>query len=221
MKTATALAIVLAILGLAPVVMGEDKPAKDGALQIPLGKAAAIDGKLEDAEWSDALAVKVGDAGAVRLKHDKESLYLSWSKFPGQGYACLFVKSGDNVKVFHASQALGSALYEKKGDVWNPKVKAYAWKKPDVLWKDEGWKATTQAPAGQEFAVSFKTLGIEGNAAATIALGYVYFEKGEGKSLTWPDAKDACGDSKLLGGWNPEGLKFDFSKWAVVRPAAK
>lgn len=204
-----------ALLYLLAVAAPQDPAVTD----VPFGKAADIDGKMPDEEWADAAVVKVGETATIRVKHDKTTLYLAHSKFPAGGFACLFVKSGDDVRILHASAQLGSALYRKKADAWNPAAKDYAWKKADRMWKEEGWRASEGFAAGQEFAVSFKTLGLEGAESATIALGYVHFEKREGKSLVWPDTGDACADAKLLAGWNPEGLKFDFSKWAVIHPA--
>lgn len=201
------------------LVTGLARPAAETA--VPLGKSAEIDGKMPAEEWADAAEIKVGKEGSLRIKHDKSTLFLSHSKLPPEGFACLFVKTGNDARVLHASAQLGSARYLKKDEAWNPQSKDYAWKKADAMWKDEGWKASTGAPAGQEFAVSFKTLGIEGDAAATIAFGYVHFEGREGKAIVWPETGDSCGHAKLLAGWNPEGMKFDFSKWAVIRPSAK
>ena len=217
------IALLLAMSGLCVLTgaVPQEKPAGVAPFRILPGRAPEIDGRILDDEWSDALEVKVTDSCSLRLKHDKSAVYLSYAKFPQEGFACLFVKCGDDVKLLHASAQLGSAMYVKKDASWNPKSKDYVWRKADAMWKEEGWKATVMAPAGQEFAVSFKTLGIEGDSEATLGFGYVYFEKGSPKTISWPDTKDACGDSKLLSGWNPAGLKFDFSKWAVIKPVDK
>ena len=132
-------------------------------IEVPKGSGVDVDGVVGDDEWADAAHFVVEGSASVLLKSDGESLLLAYRGFPkgAFGFGCVFVLRDDAVHVLHASAQLGSAVYRAQGEAgWGPDSEKYAWKKPERMWKEEGWMANTNPQgAQQEFRISFEALG--------------------------------------------------------------
>jgi len=165
------------------------------------------------AEWADAARFELPDGGAALLGTDGETLFLAVEDVPEAkfGFGCLFVAAGNDVWVLHASAQLGSALYKPRGATWSPENQKYVWKKADVVWREEQWRAGVSPKRAQEFAVSLQRLGAE----PRIALGYILLRGRKPEAFGWPAGlNDATRDTQLLSGFNPDGLTFQTGLWA-------
>jgi hypothetical protein len=196
-------------------------------LAVPRGETPAIDGVVDHAEWAGAAVVTLGQGANLRVMHDGASVYLALSGLDvpdAMAFACVFVADPDRVAVHHASAKLGSAAYTPDATgAYQPAAKTYEWRDPDAMLREEGWTASTVGPdrKQQELALAFARLGLPGEPRP-IALGYVYFppdtEVADAGVLTWPlGLADGVANAELLAGFNPDGVRFDPSRWIRLR----
>ena len=214
-------------------------PAAAPRIAVPFGPPPRVDGKVDADEWRGAHRVEVGAGARLHVMHDDTYLYLAVSQVPSHGFglACVLIAEADRVHVLHASAKLGSAVYvAAQGERFDPRSKEYAWKPPADILREEGWMASTVGEgsdgSSQEFRIALTRLGLGPNGATTshpIAVGYSYLNSDTDRNdqvmsglLTWPPATgDAVANIRLLGGWNPDQLRFAPERWArlsLVRP---
>ena len=193
------------------------------AMQIPRGNVAAIDGKLDEAEWADAAREKLTGGAELRLKADAEFLYVGL-RGGGQGWPQLYVWEGKVVRALHASASLGTAVYSKgESKAWKLE-QGFAWELRGAKADDpartafltkHGWLANTvgmgEAGVG-EFKIARRLFD-----ESDLRLAVVYFTIG--RSLpSWPATlKDDCLKSELLMGAATPGLSFDPAQWARIK----
>jgi hypothetical protein len=198
-------------------------------LAVPFGAAPTVDGTVGEAEWAGAATIALERSVMLRFLHDGAQVYMAISGLmppTESAFACLFVAEPEHVRVLHASAKLGSAIYTVGADQrYQPRSKTYAWRPGDEMMRDEGWLATTVSAANhrqQEFALTFAALGLP-DRARRIALGYFHVDPSvrpaQPGALVWPvGLDDAVANIQLLGGFNPDDLSFDPSRWVVLRP---
>jgi hypothetical protein len=201
-------------------------------IMVPFGPAPQVDGKVTPDEWRGAHRVEIGAGAHLSLMHDGAHVYLAVSQVPAHGFglACVFIAEADRVHVLHASAQLGSAIYApSKGELFDPRSKEYAWKPPADILREEGWMAGRVGEgsdgSAQEFRIALTRLGLSPDATITslpIAVGYSYLNSDTDRDdnemsglLTWPSRTgDAVANIRLLGGWNPDQVRFAPERWA-------
>jgi hypothetical protein len=197
-------------------------------LAVPFGAAPTVDGTVGEAEWARAATVALERGVMLRFLHDGERVYMAISGLapPESAFACLLIAEPEHIRVLHASAKLGSAIYTAGADQrYQPRSKTYAWRPGEELMRDEGWLATTVSEANrrqQEFALTFAALGLP-DRARRIALGYFHVDPAarpaQPGAMVWPAGlDDAVANVQLLGGFNPDALSFEPSRWVVLRP---
>lgn len=197
---------------------------------MPFAAAPVVDGQVGAEEWSAAAAFPLGRGVTLRVMQDAATVYLAVSGLApdeGMGFACVMVAEPGQVRVMHASAKLGTAIYTPAaGGTFDPRSKTYEWREADVLLRDEGWMATTVGSdrgREQEFAIRFDRLGLPGKAAP-VAVGYLVTppdanDLSAAAALVWPSGlDDAVADVQLLAGFNPDGLRFETTRWVTLRP---
>lgn len=208
---------------------------------VPFGAAPQVDGKVTPDEWREAQRVEVGAGAHLYLMHDGAHVYLAVAQVPAHGFglACVFIAEADRVHVLHASAQLGSAVYVPSGgERFDPRSKQYAWKPPADILREEGWMASSVGKgsdgSAHEFRIALARLGLGPGATTTslpIAVGYSYLNSDTDRNdnqmsglLTWPSRTgDAIAEVRLLGGWNPDQVRFAPERWArlTLAPARR
>ncbi len=166
--------LLAALLAVAGTGAGEEKsPAAPEPLEIPLGAPPALDGRVEEAEWKDALQGKATRSGgkgpsvAVRLKHDGVQLYVACDfPFPCSGEESAYLlfaprdlgaamPGADDLQLNFSPFDLSRIPWtESKGDgrTWTPSG------------PPSGWTACASAATPDhvqmEFAVSLAKIGV-------------------------------------------------------------
>ena len=84
---------------------------------VPHGTPPILDGTLSPNEWSDALAIDVTAQARIFLKHADGYLFLG-IQATTMGVGSPLVVVGEEIRVLHASAALGTAIYAREGEVW-------------------------------------------------------------------------------------------------------
>src|SRR5262245_15744570 len=82
-------------------------------LALPRTGAPIIDGKATDAEWKGAWRSSQGDT-TLFLQHDGEDIYAA-VKSPAPAITSIYIARADELKVLHASAAIGDAVYRRNG----------------------------------------------------------------------------------------------------------
>jgi hypothetical protein len=131
-------------------------------IKVPRGSSILLDGKVDKAEWGDALPAGAPDSGAVYLKRDEKYLYVAVRTAEQEGTSVdLYFDPGDANRVLnlHASAKLG----EREGSFEH-------W--PEwVWWNNSNWAANVaraasfQPPAfladeAKEFQIDIKRLKV-------------------------------------------------------------
>lgn len=108
------------------------------SLIVPRGEAALIDGTLEMDEWQLADQFELSGGGQLFLMHAEGYLYIGIRARP-EPVTSICIDQGEQVSVLHSSAALGTAIYENAGEVWE-------------LVQDFEWccRETTDSPQAQE-----------------------------------------------------------------------
>ena len=201
-------------------------------LRIPRAAAPAIDGRIDDAEWTASVREQTRGGLQVRLQQDAASLFIGVTS-PGSGFVSVCLANGERVRILHASAALGSVNYRRDdaGD-WvaaeisfaygmrNTALDAVATSERRAYLAKHGWVASTARMGGghvQEVQVALRGLTPD----TRLALAY-YLTSGEGSVLYWPEAlspTDGCNDLQLVRGNVPTRLRFDARRWAALQLA--
>ena len=200
-----------------------------GPAEVPAGEAPTIDGVIHGSEWKDAASMPLHPSGQLLVKRCGDDVYVA-VQTDQRGIVSLTAMKDGKVHVLHASASLGTAVYAKKGDTWQPKS-TFAWrcrklpgsqKDPSSderakFFQDEAWVGTTMME-GKPGHAEFK-LGKAFFPGKTPRLGVaVAVHSRRGAMLcTWPKGlEDASVTDNLLMGTCPEGLRFEPSTWGAL-----
>jgi hypothetical protein len=194
-------------------------------LQIPKTNAPAIDGKLDEGEWKNALKQELVGGGELLLQHDGNFLYVGVHG-TSHGWCHLYVTSGDTIFVHHASAALGTATYLPKGELWQP-LQTFIWELRERTFtpqaeamraaylKSKGWLASNMNMGTQgiiEFKIARRFLKGEGVRLA------VAFASDPASPQYWPPTlADDSRKRELIFGSTPADLKFNIENWAKLQ----
>jgi sulfatase modifying factor 1 len=100
----------------------------DHIVNAPNGSPPTLDGTISSGEWSHARQELFSDGSELLLMHHENYLYLGIrANTQGMIAGNIFVNHDNQVLVFHASAALGTAIYEKRSDTWE-QTQAFSWR---------------------------------------------------------------------------------------------
>jgi hypothetical protein len=93
----------------------------------PKDGSPEIDGMISPAEWESARAETFADGSELWVLQTKDSLYLGIrSSTPEMIAGNVFIQQDDEIKILHTSAALGTAIYQKYGEVWQ-QIQNFSW----------------------------------------------------------------------------------------------
>ncbi|MGH7463113.1 MAG: hypothetical protein ACREMA_19060, partial [Longimicrobiales bacterium] len=144
--------------------------------------------------------------------------------------ASLCLATNDQVRVLHASAALGSVTYSKIGEAYETN-QSFEWRMRETAldsvtrsqrsehFERERWVANTLrmgTPGQVEFRIQLDSDQTE----TRIALGLMKLES-LGRVTAWPErAAGACADAQLVSGSAPRIVAFRPNEWPVIPGAA-
>ncbi len=192
-------------------------------LDVPRAAAPVLDGEIGEEEWKGGAVRPLGGGGEARFQRDEDRLYVA-IKGRGEGWSHVYFGDENEIRVLHASAALGDAVYRRSSDDrWAP-VSGFAWEMRETAMTSEavaareaylvrrGWVATTSGmgdPAEHEFAIDLDAIP----AAARIV---VLHATDPSDAIVWPSTEDAVQDPGLVRGSTPSELVFEPSSWAWI-----
>ncbi|HSJ13019.1 MAG TPA: hypothetical protein VK939_01310 [Longimicrobiales bacterium] len=190
----------------------------------PTQAVPLIDGRVEEREWAGAAVTRLPDATEVLLLRDDEHVYVALRPpLPSLGSLC--IQSGDEVRILHASMALGTAVYVREGPAWTlAQPFAYTMRESDdsddtrrkrnAFLNEHGWVASTvpMASAGPalEYRIRRDLLDAERPSLGIVTLTM----DGQPALARLPVAlDDGCARLELVQGSAPEQARFDPAAW--------
>lgn len=195
-----------------------------GAISVPAGTSPVIDGTITAAEWQGARRELFKDGSELLLLRHGEDLYLG-IRARGEGMiaANLFAESGEGISIYHASAALGTAVYKKDGGDWRL-ARDFSWRcrrtdsgkeatnEREAFMREEGWIASNSrmgAPHKLEYRIRMKS-------ASFRLAGHFLRASDPAVKIPWPADLDD-GTVKLTPGGLPPLLRFSLKKWATIK----
>ena len=189
-----------------------------------LAGPVTTDGTLGDAEWRDAWRQSLASGATLRMGYNDQGMAIGIES-EGLGVLSIFLEVDGKILVVHASAQLGTAVYERAENSWNPTTHfAYEPPSPD-FWKREGWRCSVVQPGGagdMECLISWRRLGLGESAddggKDTVRIRVTHASFADGDVPAWPPkADDDTTNRALLMGQTPERLAFDSRQWGHVR----
>jgi hypothetical protein len=190
---------------------------------VPRGAAPVLDGTLSPDEWSDALTIDVTAQVRIFLKHADGYLFLGiQATTMGVGSPLLIV--GEEIRVLHASAALGTAIYARQGDLWKLRqdftwqcrstgFSTYALSERVRFLERNGWLGTI-GYLGNPTQFEYQIAWGEGPLALLFLFGEF---TNSFQLLSWPLAtEDAAQYTELVTGTTPSELCFSVTDWATL-----
>jgi hypothetical protein len=200
-------------------------------IAVPHGPAPRLDGRAEG--WDQAAVVLLPDASELRLLHDGSSLFIGLLT-ASERIGSICIASGSQVRVLHASMALGDVTYTARADGWR-RGPDFAWgmRETDLLdatqrrraawYAEHGWVATT-APMSRPLHLLQFRVAVDAHRVDDLRLAVAHLAMtGAGAVVRWPDGGDDCGRAELVQGAAPETAQFRPQEWSGLRllsPAA-
>lgn len=195
-------------------------------LDVPFGKAGAIDGKVDAQEWADAARHDLANGVTTWLKTDGSYVYLAM-RGTKQAWSHVYLNDGksSDVSVIHASAALGRIVYkqdEKK--LWQPQ-NDFAWEVRervpnsavmDAYLAKSGWVASNNN-MGNANEVEYK-LAV---SASDVRLAIALMQVGVPTTHFPASLTDGTIQQKLLEGNAVRDVKFDVSQWTHLKLPSK
>lgn len=213
-------------LGLLPACSGE-RLAPAQSVEVPAGSPIHIDGTWSEDEWQPAVSAGAGDL-ALRLNHAEGDLQVG-VRAPSLGVASVCLLQDQRVYVFHASAALGRAVYRRgreeweleEGFVWRVRTteqSAEANAERNAHRNEHGWVASTarMGTAGEsEFQIASEYLSPGGTR---LAVGAFLLGDGAPTIAGWPFGPEQDGSTRqaVIAGPLPERTVFNVDEWITV-----
>jgi hypothetical protein len=191
---------------------------------VPAG-AAIIDGRLDANEWRNAARVEHPAGTVVHLMREGTALFVGIAS-SRPGFSSLCLATGSDVRVLHASAALGAVTYRRDGETWgsadtvftygmrNMALDATAQAERAAYFREHGWVASTVSmnDRAQEVQIDLARFQFPlslalGRWLSTDAVEY------------WPeslDAADGCASQRLVMGYVPKALRFNPGTWIAI-----
>ena len=214
----------IGVIGLVSASPAETK------LVVPRGAPIVVDGRLDSEEWRRAIDHPLGEAGSLRLQHDGRHLLLGISAVR-EGFASVCLAMGEEVRILHASAALGSVRYRRGPLAWLTESQAftYAMRSTDLdeparrergeYLEREGWVASTYR-MGNGRAHELQIVLDLASSRPRLAIAY-FLTPGSGPAgiASWPAAlplEDGCRNEQLVRGSVPPELRFEPARWTEL-----
>ncbi|MEQ1891507.1 MAG: hypothetical protein ABL998_03100 [Planctomycetota bacterium] len=211
----------------------QETTAESRPLAIPPGPPIELDGKLGEAEWQGALRQELTGGGELFLRHDGKLVYLGL-RGPKPGWTHVYLGGEDEVRVLHASAALGTATYQKDDlGAWQP-TRAFpardAWKLRSAELTPQMKVAREEHLIAERWVASNTSMGAREcefvldrrlfSPSTRLALAYV---SNPTAPSYWPARlADDCRKRELVTGTTPPDLAFAPETWERLEftPAA-
>jgi len=215
-----------------PVTQAEDSvpatetltpQAEQVAVSVPPGSPPVIDGTLSPGEWDDAAIELLSDGSELPLMHADGYLFLGIRSATQEGSATnIYVEDDDQVRILHASAALGTAITQQGTDNWQ-QTREFDWKcrgssnsaaavaARAAYLQDERWVAGISlmgTPNELEYQIELTSL------PRRITVSLVRSSSPDERAL-WPVILDDDCIKPTPGGMPPE-LHFSPVQWAEI-----
>lgn len=205
----------------------EAAAAQDLQVAVPfLSESPRVDGEVFREEWSGAYVTTLSDSNQVLLARDAEHLYVAL-RLSRRGFGSLCVQKGDEVRILHASAALGTAAYTRDEDAWRL-VEPFDFtmretgnsddvqRKRAAFLESHGWVASTvrmgegEPVLEQEYAIQVDLFDPKKSLLGVV----VVLLEPEPTLAQVPGTHDnGCADLELVQGFAPENTQFNPSGW--------
>jgi len=202
-------------------------PGNERLVHVPRGAPAVVDGRVDEAEWKGSAVQPLPDGAVLRLRHDGQHVFLGITS-PRPGFASVCIASGDTVRVYHASAALGSVAYTRGSTEWTTSETEFSYgmrtrtlddkarAERSAFLAQHGWLASTfHMGGGRAQEIQFPLAAIP--PASSVALAFFVLADDAGSVLRWPAgaaAADGCWNEKLVQGEVPPRLHFMPQGWS-------
>jgi hypothetical protein len=174
----------------------------------------------QPARTQDLQRASLAGGGEVTIRHDGDVIHVS-VQGPRAGLASLCVGDASQVRILHASAALGEALYEKDGDRWLLK-REFDWRLRDTprtagptesqkqaFFTETGWvaNASSAGSPAREFRIRL--------TQRTRYLGVTFLATAQPLAVSfWPATMDDdCRLEKIGQGFLPATARFRPERW--------
>ncbi len=195
------------------------------ATVVPLGSVPTLDGWLAGGEWADAHAIPLEGPSMLFLKHADGWLFLAFQA-PAMGIPSPLIGREGEVRVLHASAALGTAVYThdramwslSRGFAWHCRITGFsasAVAERDRFLEREGWLGTIVglgSPAQFEFQIAWD--------GSPLRMMFLFLEPADPlRLISWPLDEDAVrGLEPILTGPLPDAPALEPGQWALLSP---
>lgn len=191
-----------------------------GQVAIPRGTSIRVDGILVAGEWGDASVVPLGGGTNLYLKHDGEDLLIA-TQSPQISLVDVCILRGEQVRVFHSSASLGTAVYSRQGETW-ARITDFTWMLRDgsaVAPEDRekhlaefGWVASTVGLGNATREFRLRRAALQPSDRIAVAV----YSPVSGMS-TWPTAvKDGCASVGFAMGTAAPTAMFEPASWSPL-----
>jgi hypothetical protein len=186
-------------------------------LHIPHAAAPTIDGSIGADEWKAAKTVALTNGGEAMLLHDGKYLYVAIAA-PRNGIGSLCTTDGDDVRILHASAALGTAVFlngqRTRDFTWTNRDTTDAAARAKFL-DAEHWfaNATPQGSREREYQIA-----LDGRKEIPFTIAFMSFAPNEEQRIhVWPpELKDACASIDLASGVTDGPHTFEPATWGTI-----
>ena len=187
-------------------------------------QAISIDGEILEMEWKDAEAYQLNSGVEVYIQLSESVLYVGL-KGRSDGWAHVYLNSGDTIWILHASAALGSSTYVRDNNSWR-NVSCYNWELRDSEINDEatarmeayysknGWVSNNNAMTKTQSAEY--RINLEFFNTGEIRLAAFYASSAMNPPVFPEGISDATGDQQIVFGNCPDEVTFMPDKWQVI-----
>lgn len=213
-------------------IQDAEAPAKPPeTLQIPmLERPVAVDGRVDEAEWTGAITIATARDGRLRIAAHGERVFVGVDSVV-DGIVSVYIAKGDRVTVLHASYSLGTAAYSRSADSWE-RIDTFKWERPEVIsgktsvaiettFQKHRWSGTridTGMEGDLELVMNESLLtGTDQQEPARLAISFFDLE-GDRTAWTWPERlKDDATNIELQKGETPAKLNLKTETWGVLQ----
>lgn len=185
-----------------------------------------LDGVISPGEWEGARVERFADGSELLLIQTAETLYLAIrADTPELIAGNVFIRQGGQVRIYHTSAALGTAIYQQEGDIW-VQTKGFGWCCRDTTLNDALEEERTAFLAQEGWMGANSWIGTPNELEYQIALGEEDFHLAVNYLLVSnPDEKipfpaDLTDDCILpTPGYYPNEFQFSPESWMLVSVA--
>ena len=197
-------------------------------VNVPKGGALLSGETMNNYVWRSAIKFNTESGEIIYLIHDNDYLYIGFRGIFAP-WSHLYINNRNKVYVLHVTASMGKVVYSMNHyGTWYPD-RRFNWKMrheeydpnkkiDDIQFlKEEGWITNVKSD-GDKKEVVFK-IAIKSFDKKNINIAFVYGLKGNVYQF-WPKTlNDDTLKPEIFTGYNPSELRFDFSKWVLLKLA--